>query len=79
MYLVYKISPSIAKQRLTVKGFKDPNARGAFLCQGDNGLTWRELDSTVKPELPTRPGTYAYAGGKWHNVKHLDISVLAHI
>jgi len=34
---------------------------------------WKEYIGALKS------GTHAFAGGTWHNVKKLDISVLAHI
>ncbi len=61
------------KERLTIKGFADRNAMFKFLATGDNALRWRETTKDLKA------GTYAFAGGRWHNVKHLDASVLAHI
>ncbi len=59
--------------RLVVKGFKYEDQMHKFLCDGDNGCTWRESDRGL------RPGTYAFAGGRWHNVKNLDPVLLAHI
>lgn len=75
MHAIYKLSPGIAKQRMTVKAFRYSEDMHKFLCIGSNGLEWFE----VKPGNPCKAGVYAYAGGQWHNVKHLDISALAHI
>ncbi len=67
--------PGSFKERLIIKGFKTRDALHTFLNTSDNGMHWYELKST----MPTKPGTYAFAGGQWHNVKSLDISILAHI
>jgi len=61
------------KARMTIKAFKTSDAMYTFLNTGSNGLTWKESIRGLKA------GTYAYAGGNWHNVKSLDSSVLAHI
>jgi hypothetical protein len=58
---------------MTIKGFKYADDMHKFLNTADNALHWKE--ST----LGLKPGTYAYAGQQWHNVKSLDISVLAHV
>ena len=61
-----------AKLRMHVKGFKYREDMYAFLGkQSDND--WKESTKGLNP------GTYACAGGQWHNVKSLDVSVLAHI
>jgi len=74
---LYKIQrqPGSFKERLIVRGFKTSEAMHNFLNTGDNALHWYELKST----MPTKPGTYARAGGEWHNVRTLDPSVLAHV
>lgn len=61
------------KERLTIKAFPDRTAMFTFLAKGDNSLRWRESNKDLKA------GTYAFAGGKWHNVKNLDAGLLAHI
>ena len=68
-----KVAGTLAKERLTIKRFKCQDDMYKFLATGDNALRWRES----KHALP--PGTYARAGGRWHNLKSLDISLLAHI
>jgi len=68
-----RVPGTLAKERLIVKRFKHRNDMWKFLATGDNALRWRESERS----LPA--GTYAYAGGKWHNVKSLDVSVLAHV
>lgn len=59
--------------RLIVRRFPDSHSAHGFLNKGGNGLVWQISNKG----LPA--GTYAYAGGKWHNVKSLDSIVLAHI
>lgn len=61
--------------RLTVRAFKSADAMHSFLNTGDNAAPgkWRVSTKGLKS------GTYAYAGGAWHNVKSLDSSVLCHI
>jgi hypothetical protein len=60
-------------ERLKIKGFRTSEAMHKFLNTGSNALSWRESDKDLKP------GTYAYAGGQWHNIKDLDPCLLAHI
>ena len=69
------------KERLVIKSFKYSEDMYKFTgkqpgnlwsyCQGPNANHLR-YDG-----MPA--GTYAFAGGKYHNVKTLDASVLAHI
>lgn len=61
--------------RLIVRTFSTSEDMHKFLNTGSNAAPgmWRVSDKG----LPR--GTYAYAGGRWHNVKHLDTSALAHI
>lgn len=61
------------KARMQIKHFKSSDAMYTFLNTGGNSLSWKESNRDF------RAGTYAYAGGNWHNVKSLDASVLAHI
>lgn len=61
------------KERLQVRAFADRDAMHKFLATGDNALRWRESTKGLKA------GVYAFAGGKWHNVKSLEPSMLAHI
>lgn len=60
-------------ERLKVKHFKTADAMHTFLNDGGNALAWQESNKGLKQ------GTYAHAGGKWHNVKSLDASALNHI
>ena len=68
-----RIPGTLCKERLIIKGFRHSDDMHKFLCDGGNALTWKQSARGFKP------GTYAYAGGKWHNVKSLDSTVLAHI
>lgn len=61
------------KERLKIKSFNSSDAMHKFLNTGDNALHWKVSNKGLKA------GTYAYAGGQWHNVKNLDASILAHI
>jgi len=61
------------KERLLIKSFKTSDAMNKFLATEDNSLFWFESKRGLKA------GTYAFAGGSWHNVKKLDASILAHI
>ena len=63
------------KERLIVKTFKYSNDMYKFLSTADNALFWKEISA----DKPSKAGTYAFAGGQWHNVKKLDPSILAHI
>ena len=72
------------KERLIIKGFKTSDAMCAFLGrQHDNSWTVNsapEYYGSFNPELAAlKPGTYAFAGGRYHNVKSLDATTLAHI
>lgn len=60
-------------ERMKIKGFKSFNDMHAFLNKGSNALDWRESNKGLKP------GTYVFAGGQWHNVMNLDVSILVHI
>ncbi len=76
MFLIEKISRVVRRgERLQVRGFKYSDDMHKFLGTGDNAIFWREC----KREGITKAGTYAFAGGKWHNVKTLDACILAHI
>lgn len=78
-FAIYKSNGKMRGERLTVKGFKDSEAMHGFLNKQTNN-DWKVLDNKVTGSvLPKINGTYAYAGGEWHNVKSLDPSVLSHI
>ena len=85
MYSVYKIVdagiPQRMKRRLIVKAFKDSDAMHKFLCSKHNGFNQWAENSPEKAAhgYPHKSGTYAFAGGQWHNVKSLDPITLAHI
>ena len=59
-------------QRLIIKTFKSRQEGHEFLNKQSNN-DWQEYDGELKA------GKYAFAGGKWHDVKKLDPSILAHI
>jgi hypothetical protein len=63
----------LGRERLQVKVFRTRDEMHKFLNRGSNSLTWRESHKGLSE------GAYAYAGGRWHNVKHLDALTLAHV
>jgi hypothetical protein len=74
MHSIYKSNGKMKGERVAVKMFKDSDLMHQFLNkQCDNN--WKINNG----KLPAKNGTYAYAGGQWHNVKSLDASILAHI
>lgn len=78
-YPIYRTNGKMRGERLTVKVFKTDDDRHRFLNkQYDN--EWAIRPATFGGfAMPTKAGVYASAGGAWHNVKHLDASLLAHI
>lgn len=63
------------KERLHVKRFASMDAACAFQNkQYDNSWTLAGPEHADK-----KSGIYAFAGGKWHNVRALDACALAHI
>ncbi len=75
MYSIRKlvrVPGTMCKDRMHVKAFKFSDDMHKFLNSQDNN-NWQ-----IMPE-PMKTGIYAFAGGKWHNVKTLDASILAHI
>jgi hypothetical protein len=84
MFTVYKFqrTGNGFKERLVIKGFKSSDAAHKFTNQGMNGNVWTHCQGPNAPHSKydgMKAGTYAFAGGKFHNVKSLDVSVLAHI
>jgi len=76
MFLVESISRVVRRgERMKVRGFKYSDDMYKFLATSDNALFWKECK---RPDIK-KSGTYAYAGGRWHDVKTLDPCVLAHI
>ena len=66
-------------ERLQVKVFSDSELMHQFLNK-QNTNDWKVNSGSVTgATLPHKNGRYAFAGGNWHNVKHLDSSILAHI
>jgi len=62
-------------ERMKIRNFRSREAMHKFLNHDDNAHHWRE----TREDEPTKSGTYAWAGQKWHNVKDLDACTLAHI
>ncbi len=63
----------LCRSRTKIRAFKTSQAMFTFLNKQTNN------DWAVSTKENLKSGTYAFAGGKWHNVKSLDISILAHI
>jgi hypothetical protein len=65
------------KERLHIKTFKTMDKYCDFLAKKyDEG--WKSITHDKEYDY-FKTGIYAYCGGKWHNVKTLDVSVLAHV
>lgn len=71
----YQRTENGMKSRLIIKTFRYSNDMHKFLNKDSNALEWSEVSAS----MPTKNGTYAFAGGEWHNVKLLDASILAHV
>ena len=63
----------LGHERVTIRTFKVASDGHKFLNTGCNAVDWHEYTGELTP------GTYAFAGGRWHNVKTLDAMALAHI
>ena len=76
---IMRSNGKIRGERLMVKSFKDSDKMHKFLnSQSDN--SWRvNLQAGIFATLPHKSGHYAYAGGAWHNIKSLDLTILAHL
>jgi hypothetical protein len=71
---IYKMTGLLGRMRLQVKSFTTSDEMHKFLNkQTDND--WCERSGST---LPTTRGTYAFAGGSYHNVKDMDAGMLAH-
>lgn len=68
-----RLPGTLCKERLVIKELK--GTKGYDFLQGPENYNnqWTEYNGDLKA------GTYAFAGGQWHNVKKLDASLLAHI
>ena len=64
-----RVPGTMCKERMIIKSVPDVHA---FLNKQYDNL-WKVYEG------PLKAGTYAFAGGSWHNVKSLDSTVLAHI
>lgn len=58
-------------QRLTIKAFKSESTYYAALNEANS--PWASYDG------PLTPGTYAFVGGEWRNVKKIDPDLLPHV
>jgi hypothetical protein len=74
---------AIGSERLTIKKFSSSLAMyNALEKEGEcmiRPFGWKECEYGPEFMRTAKPGVYARAAGKWHNVKSLDSSVLAHI
>lgn len=82
------IKGSFKGERMKIRGFKSADAMHKFLNTDDNALHWRQTVNQLEinpnawgacDETKLKPGTYAWAGGQWHNIKNLDALALMHI
>jgi hypothetical protein len=71
---IYKMTGLLGRTRLQVKSFKTSDEMHKFLNKQINN-DWCERSGST---LPTARGTYAFAGGCYHNVKKMDAGILAH-
>ncbi len=74
--------PKIVKKglRYKVRTFLDDDKGHKFLNTESNALHWDIVDPDNNPHnYPTKKGVYAFVAGSYHNVRSLDISVLAHV
>ena len=78
-YSIKKSNGKMRGERVRVKTFKDSDLMHKFLnSQSDN--SWRVNEQAgIFSTLPHKSGHYAYAGGAWHNIKGLDLTILAHL
>ena len=68
----YRRYGSLGHERLQIKRFSDSCAMHRWLnSRYDN--EWTEYTG------PLKPGTYAYVGGRWQNVKGLPVELLDHV
>jgi hypothetical protein len=69
--------------RLVVKAFKSEELAHEFMNKQSNNdwipNSFADYMGFIPSTKDLKAGTYAYAGGQYHNVKSLDASVLAHI
>ncbi len=76
---IMKSNGKIKGERLMVKSFKDADRMHKFL-NAQNNNEWRvNHQAGIFASLPHKSGHYAYAGGAWHNIKGLDLTILAHL
>lgn len=74
-YIAYKFERNGFKERLHIKAFKTMNDLDVFLCkQTDN-----EWNEGIGTSYPQKTGVYAFACGRYLNIKMLDPDILAYI
>lgn len=71
------IKTGLLSSRMKIRSFKTSDAMYDFIAK-ESDRKWG-INPPVPYDGPLKTGTYAFAGGNWHNVKTLDPSVLAHI
>lgn len=69
------IKTGLVSSRMKIRSFKTSDAMHDFIAKESN----HTINPPVPYDGPLKTGTYAFAGGNWHNIKTLDPSVLAHI
>ena len=73
MNSIKKMEYNGLRARIIIKSFKTNDAMHKFLnSQYDN--KWSEATGEIE-----KPGTYAFVGGNWRNIKELDPCLLAHV
>lgn len=78
-YKTRRMTPGISRQRMIIKAFNSEMGRQKHIVEveadlaANNTLFINEYDG----DLP--PGTYAFVGGKWTDVKTIDKSTLPHV
>lgn len=78
MFKIVRTTNTLFRSRLIIKGFKTLEARNKFVdTDRENWLDAAEYASGHFNSY--KPGTYAFVGQQWVNVKTLDASVLAHV
>ena len=78
-FSIMKSNGKMRGERLMVKSFKDSDKMQKFL-NSRNDNSWQVNDQAgIFSTLPHKSGHYAYAGGAWHNIKSLDLTILAHL
>jgi hypothetical protein len=78
-YKTRRMTPGISRQRMIIRRFRTEEGRQRHIremeadLKNSNTLFITEYDG----ELP--PGTYAFVGGEWRDVKTLDRDIIPHV